>query len=554
MTEWFRFNPMIVAGIEARLRRRQFIPWALMMIIITTFGFLLAYLAATGRGHAAAQEAARIGLMPLLVIQGIVLIFLGTGRIAAAMVEMREKGILDFHRMTPMSPGNKIIGQLFGLPAREYALCLITMPFVMFCWMVGQIHLLVLAELYLVFFSSVILYHSIAMVMGMVARSPRTAFVGAQGMVFLFHLVIPAFSGLGFQFLEYLTVRPTFVVIASEQIQGVEAELRMFEDVHALREVAFFGIGLQSTLFSLLLQGLVTSTILVVLHRKWRSPQHHALSKIYAVALFGGFQFLVVGCVTPFLASTVRFARLGEFGMLTLGYSYFVLSASAAIFLIHITTPSGFEYQRGLRLARKHRLPRLPAHRDEAPSGLWALGIALIGAMGYSIIFLAAWYYERLDTATTGARMLFLPAVWWMAMVMSVHQARAWGEERGLFLYGVFVWMVPVLLGILLLVADVVSFTTACYFTTPSGLLAPIWLVLPVIELYAFVNDFGPKHRAVLAVLVTIWPLLALAIFARLNLMRHNHLRTTVRSDTVPESSSSEYHPDPPGDDPVRMA
>ena len=101
--------------------------------------------------------------------------FLGTGRIASVTAEEKETGLLDYQRMTPMSPPAKILGYLFGLPAREYFMFFLTLPFLLHCAVVGEIPLLNLLHLYAVFFSSVILYHLTAHVIGMVVSKPRVA-------------------------------------------------------------------------------------------------------------------------------------------------------------------------------------------------------------------------------------------------------------------------------------------------------------------------------------------------------------------------------------------
>ena len=92
-------------------------------------------------------NGAREAFTVLLVLQGFFLMFLGTGRVASVTAEEKEAGLLDYQRMTPMNPFSKILGYLFGLPAREYFMFLITLPFLLHCMVVGKIPLLNLFQL-----------------------------------------------------------------------------------------------------------------------------------------------------------------------------------------------------------------------------------------------------------------------------------------------------------------------------------------------------------------------------------------------------------------------
>ena len=75
------------------------------------------------------ENGAREAFTILLILQGFYLMFLGTGRVASVTAEEKECGLLDYQRMTPMSPLSKIIGYAIGLPVREYFMFLITLLF-----------------------------------------------------------------------------------------------------------------------------------------------------------------------------------------------------------------------------------------------------------------------------------------------------------------------------------------------------------------------------------------------------------------------------------------
>ena len=136
-----RFNPLVIKGIRERLRIKQLIAWGLFALIITSFAYLTAYLEASDSqwvyddeleewipGEPSPINGARAAFPVLLIAQGFILLFLGTGRVASGTAEEREIGLLDYQRMTPMNPFAKIVGYLFGLPAREHFMFLLTLP------------------------------------------------------------------------------------------------------------------------------------------------------------------------------------------------------------------------------------------------------------------------------------------------------------------------------------------------------------------------------------------------------------------------------------------
>lgn len=107
-------NPITVKGARARLRMKHIISWGVITLSVTAFVCLLAYLTGTERNIVDRATAARAMMVPIIVIQGILLMLVGTGAVASTLAREREGRLLDYHRMTPMSPVSKILGFLFG--------------------------------------------------------------------------------------------------------------------------------------------------------------------------------------------------------------------------------------------------------------------------------------------------------------------------------------------------------------------------------------------------------------------------------------------------------
>ena len=159
-------NPICVRCARARLRWKHILSWGLILLTVTAFICIGVYETQTEREFATPEDAAKSLLLPLIVIQAIVMMFLGTGAVAAGLSREREHRLLDYARMTPMSPTAKILGYLFGLPVREYFLFALTLPFVLFAMLRSGYSWWNLLEFYSVFFTSVWLYHMTGMAGG----------------------------------------------------------------------------------------------------------------------------------------------------------------------------------------------------------------------------------------------------------------------------------------------------------------------------------------------------------------------------------------------------
>ena len=216
-------NPLIRRGIRERLRPKNLVASGLFSIIACATLYLASFFDGMQEIIPASElesglaelismpvNGAREAFTVLLVLQGFFLMFLGTGRVASVTAEEKEAGLLDYQRMTPMNPFSKILGYLFGLPAREYFMFLLTLPFLLHCMVVGKIPLLNLFQLYAVFFCSVILYHLTAHVIGLVVPKPRAASWVARLAVLGLYVFLPVLGQAGISFLSFLTILPTY--------------------------------------------------------------------------------------------------------------------------------------------------------------------------------------------------------------------------------------------------------------------------------------------------------------------------------------------------------
>ena len=453
-------NPVFTRYFRSRLRVRKAVFWYLVTLIVTTFLVSLLYTLATNASKPP-SEAARSLWIPLLVLQGMILMLKGTGSVAAGLIQDRIDQTLDYQRLTPVSPLRNIAGYLFGLPVLEYAMFALTLPHLAFVAVVGRIPPDALLSVYCSFFVCVVMYHMTGIAAGMVIRRWAFGYTLTILLVLFVNVILPGFvSQLGLRFFQYLSVWPVIaqkvlpVVAGDAQVGPIgNPFLSMFGDV------PFYRWSLSPFVFSLLLQGALILTFGTIAVRRWKSSTRHSLSKPYALGLLTGFVIVLIGNVWPIVTRAyMPFPLFGQWSLDELGevvaiglplvYSYVVWIL--CIVLLAIVVPTHDHLVRGIRRAMKHGRPAAPLWDDDSASfrvyaiftavavaGLWVL-LREIAASGYFASFggppESAW---RLPLALT------------LVVIYTALLFQALGLRRSM-LAVLLVWFLPILASIVL--------------------------------------------------------------------------------------------------------
>ncbi|MFT4548048.1 MAG: hypothetical protein ACI8XO_004639 [Verrucomicrobiales bacterium] len=483
-------NPIFKRYLRSRLRPKALIPWALLIGIASTFAFLSIWVSFTNRDHADMMLAGRIILIAMILIQGFLLMVLGTGSVASGMMLEGEDGGVEYQRLIPLSPLAKIIGYVFGLPVREYCLFLVTVPFTLLAIYIGRVPLEGVGSVYAAFFTGVVLYHLSGCVAGTVVNR-RFAGRIAQMIVIVLYLVLPQLAKLGFEFFSYLTIIPVLKELISDLAVPYADDTFNLLFGSGSRTVSLYGLEVQALPFSLLMQGTLILTFVIVLYRKWRQPTHHMLGKNFAVCLCLWIHALLLGSTIPLIDNgeifpqarnrTIRVAeelqqhappgtrvprihsrdRKNPKHAYWLAASYGVGSLVLSCGLVLIITPTRDEFTKGLRRGRKLGRRRVPLNADGA-SALWHVAlIGLVGAGAFAIfsceMFGSKWFTSR----SMGARAsqfsmveLRLVPFSQVLFVLAFWAVLEWGQRRALLLWALFVWVVPVLGALIFLLAN----------------------------------------------------------------------------------------------------
>ena len=209
----------------------------------------------------------------------------------------------------------------------------LTLPFLVHATIVGELALTKVLHLYGVFLSCVLLYHLTAHVTGLIVSKPRAASWVSRMVVLALYVFLPALGQVGFSFLSFLTLLPTYLGIMKEELtmswqsedrdssfmdspsagfseQEISEEHWEHEEpapmhFHNSREefsvedfwseVPFFEMSISPSLFTILMQGLFLAGLVAAAHRKWRHAGMPAFSKPFGIGLFALLQFLLLG-------------------------------------------------------------------------------------------------------------------------------------------------------------------------------------------------------------------------------------------------------------------
>ena len=455
-------NPIFARYCRSRLRARGL--GVALLITVLVAGFMVALVSSIGvRSGTNPVDSARAGIIPLIVVQGLILFVLGTAQVAGGMTAERDEGVIDYQRLIPMTPLAKVLGYLFGLPVREYAMFLATMPFMGWMLWRGGVSWSVWVPLYTIVFTSTLLYHFTGLLTGTVVQNRRWAFLVSIGLVFSLYTVIPQMAKFGLVFFKYLTITPVFEEsLPSIVPKGIGAMVSAVQ--HLVPRVKFFNLDFSETVFTLFTQGGLILTFTVMLCRKWRRTEAHLLGKLWALGLFIWVQLLLLGNALPLIDSGNLFPSRA-FHSIAFDEKPWVPNAMEAVLmsglyglvtllliflLTGIITPAPDDQLRGWRRARKQGLVALPRLAD-ATTAFWVVILmAITGATGWLVFARALvesrWFPGHLVPLSTWG--FFVAVV--LAGGVGFHALLEAKGFRVVGLVAIFVGVVPVMAGAVL--------------------------------------------------------------------------------------------------------
>lgn len=340
-------NPLFVRFRRSRLRSQQTLPAILAVVVICGCLMWWSYVADVTKDGG--------GFTALLVVQGILLLLIGTNEVAMAVAQSRDSGMLDLHRISPQTSLATAVGFVLGGSVREWVLFACTLPFLLYASLAGKPGIDGFVVSLVAMASCALLYHSLAAMAGCLSKKPRSASNWAVGVVVILALV-------GIQTpLGLLTPVPSIAAAFDPQS-------------HFVRDLYFFGGRLPPLVLSLIHQVPLALLLLVAAVRKMRSEYAMVYSKPTAVVFVGFIAFLALGHAFGHgLETAGPIARTAPL----LGSLYSGLLAG--LMLTVTVTPTAGQTANGVRRARKLGLPSVPVWSDLAVNWapMWAFAVIL---------------------------------------------------------------------------------------------------------------------------------------------------------------------------------
>jgi hypothetical protein len=533
-------NPVFHRFRRSQLRARKSIFWYLVTLIVTTFAISLPYILQTTQQAMPADVAARGLWIPLLIMQGLILLFKGTGRTAAGLIQDKIDQTLDYQRLTPVSPLRNIVGYLFGLPILEYTMFALTLPHLAFIVIKGNIPIGTVFSVYLVFFTCAIFYHMTAIAVGLVMKRWVFGYMLSMFSVFFLNAILPGIaSQFGLNFLQFLSVIPVIgqkvlplVVTGFAGAQGPAGQTFGPQGEPSFfafdAPVPFFGWTLSPYYFTLALQAMLIVTLATMAIRRWQKENKHSLSKPYALAILIVFIVLLTGNLWPVITGqSMPFGLFGETNIddlteiLAVGLPmvYSLAIWLLCVFLFSNIVPTHSDYLRGIRRARKlDRKAALP----------WDDDAANIPFMSVFVVIAVAGYWLLYGRMMDAGFMSFLDgmnyAYWRQPLVLGLVLFYSFMllqvlENRGTVLTVLLLWLLPILVAIVSAAAiqDVTRLQAVIASLSPLATL----VMTGLLSLQAFVPVDAPDEFAVMMTGITTGTIFLIVQIALLSARWH---------------------------------
>jgi hypothetical protein len=509
-------NPIV-----RRYRRSQMRPARLGAAVVITLviaGFIttFCYLVLSNRGGLSDRDAARTAFIPLLIYQGVILGIFGTAAIGGGILREAEEGMIEYQRLTPLSPLSKVLGYLFGLPIRQYVAFGVTACFSAFAIIVGEIPFRAWGPVYLILFTSTILYHLMALITGLIIKSRWRAGLISLGLVIVSHFFLPRLAEVGFPMFSHLSTVPVVEASLGDFLPPLRGSSSGWSRWMLAPELPFWNLRISHVAFALIVQGSLIVTFLLMLVRRWRDEEAHLLGKGYAVGWLLWLQVILLGSVLPLVERGRVF--LGFFGTASdlarqvsrlagpveawfLAVIFGVISLLILLLIISCMTPQEPTQMIAFRQTKKFGWRRLSWLTDGATAApfVWLAAIITGGAWALFVERLATSHAFGLDGFPIAGWAVFIGITFVVGAIFhflleAYSRRTAW---MVLFLAG----FVPLFTSLVLFSSRHQSVDTSHYLTSLSLLSAPVqpveWLrqvETPKlsVELAGASADYGP--------------------------------------------------------------
>ena len=471
-------NPLFVKHVRSRLRHASLTPSLIIM------GFFCICIIWADRTF---WKAEGIGSHVFFWLQLMILMLMGGSQVATSVASVKESGILDFHRVTPVSSSRQVLGFLLGAPIREWLFFAFTIPFALICAVMGSWGIGNFTKLLVVQITGALFYHAMAVVTGLAGKAAKGASGRLVALVIALNVISAQFNANGANGPAMLSPLPVYMEVTNDTLLN-----RGGFNPRAARldpDAKFFGVPVALVFQTLLCQASIFIFLFIAASRRFRSGRLPLFSKPQAFFFMALLSFLTLGLLWESSGLT-----------LILSISYF-LTFSAVWLMSTVTVPIG-EFNKGLQRAHKKGRSRIPTWSDLASNKLVVLTLALL-LLGATLLVMFFAPMPRVNFRFSP----WPPLILGMLTILSYGWAGQYfnlkyGKRGQLFfgLYIFFVWVAPVMVGGLLMASGLREAGYLMASSPPLGIF------------FASTADLPPLMQAEVAQAIAIAPTALLAV------------------------------------------
>lgn len=356
----------------------------------------------------------------LALIQGALLLVLGTLSAYRLTLMDRLNGILDLFRATPTSGADHVIGLVLGAPITEWLLFLLLTPVALVIAIMGGLEPGAVVSFYLSLVLCAVFYHSTAVLAGACASRKHLRETISFGLLFIIlHALALIGSFWDLSVAYHATCLPAFGNLMRSIDDSVPAaSLAVNTNLHL-----FFGAQVPSLLLQILIQVPLTAFACLATDRKLSSPDKPMLSRPQMLALTA----LIAVFFTGELSHFKELSRANNFALYTfVSAAYIFLFFALSIIFIVFGTPTALGYRQGLNRMKNLGMPELSLFDEQAGNTGWLLLYCGLVASGYSAVCLVFKTSLPASIASFSVLMVF---VFWVASALEFSRLRFPGKE-----------------------------------------------------------------------------------------------------------------------------
>lgn len=375
-------NALFIRSCRERLRMPMVISAGVVLCLLVVLGFVGFHFEEAGKTLNAQRDGRWLYnvFLYIAIMQGVLLLLFGT--IAAGRMSFKEKigGTLEFHRCSPTSRLNQVIGLVLGAPILEWCLFLFLFAISLYLALATRINLTAFFTFYGALILCAVFFHSLTILIAL-SSTQKYRQAGFIPIFFLLWFFLPVSFALQLSSLYHATWFPAYEYLWQEVIHEAGGGFWNDQLLHS-----FFANPMPFLPLQLIVQLPLIILMWLGIRRKISQPEGQLFSKVESAAMSFLLLFYYTGsAVSAFFINTVK---KGHMIWQKEGYLYiffclvFLLMIGGAL----IVTPSYLSYTKGLQRKKKLGLRGNDYNNDTGSTTVWILTMVLIAAFFYFIL------------------------------------------------------------------------------------------------------------------------------------------------------------------------